>query len=77
VRQRRFVERFTRQLWKKLDEYTTMVVSSNFGLVIRQNPLTQRTPDIAVFSLAKLVERDGYIHSAPELVVEVLSPWPG
>jgi Uma2 family endonuclease len=68
------VERLTRQLWKKLDENTTMVVSSNFGLVIRQNPLTQRTPDIAVFSLAKLVERDGYIHSAPELAVEVLSP---
>ena len=68
------VERLARQLWKQLDERTTMVVSSNFGLVIRQNPLTQRTPDIAVFQLAGLVERDGYIHSAPELAVEVLSP---
>jgi Uma2 family endonuclease len=68
------VERLTRQLWKKLEEATTMVVSSNFGLVIRRSPLTQRTPDIAVFLLARLVEREGYIHSAPELAVEVLSP---
>jgi Uma2 family endonuclease len=66
------VERLTRQLWKQLDE-KTMVVSSNFGLIVRRNPLTQRTPDIAVFSLANLIERDGYIHSVPELAVEVLS----
>ena len=31
-------------------------------------------PDLAVFQVDRIVEKDGYIHSAPELVVEVLSP---
>jgi len=42
--------------------------------VIRLEPLTTRVPDIAVFIRANVVERDGYIHSAPELIVEVLFP---
>jgi Uma2 family endonuclease len=66
------VERLARQLWKMLDETEAIVVSSSFGLVIRTDPMTQRSPDLAVFRLATLVERD--IHSAPELAVEVLSP---
>ncbi len=37
-------------------------------------PLTTRVPDIADFIRKNVVERDGYFHSAPELVVEVLSP---
>jgi Uma2 family endonuclease len=36
--------------------------------------LSTRVPDIAVFIRGNVVEKDGYIHSAPELVVEVLSP---
>jgi Uma2 family endonuclease len=36
--------------------------------------VTTRVPDIAVFIRKNVVEQDGYIHSAPELVVEVLSP---
>ncbi len=47
---------------------------STFGLVIRREPLTTRVPDIALFIRSKVVEQDGYVHSAPELVVEVLSP---
>jgi Uma2 family endonuclease len=31
-------------------------------------------PIFAVFIRSNVVEQDGYIHSAPELVVEVLSP---
>jgi Uma2 family endonuclease len=42
--------------------------------VIRREPLTTRAPDIAVFIRANVIEESGYIHSAPELVVEVLSP---
>jgi Uma2 family endonuclease len=30
-------------------------------------------PDLAVFVASRLVEQDGYIHSAPDLIVEVLS----
>ena len=42
--------------------------------MIRKESLTTRVPDIAVFIRSNVVEHDGYIHSPPELVVEVLSP---
>jgi Uma2 family endonuclease len=47
---------------------------SSFGLVIRRHPLTTREPDLAVFEKATMVEIDGYFHSVPGLLVEVLSP---
>ena len=68
------IKRLTRQLESQLDETKFFVADSDFGLVIRQHPVTQRTPDIAVFVLANMVQLDGYIHSAPELAIEVLSP---
>jgi len=40
--------------------------------VIRKAPLTSRVPDLAVFQASTVIEQDGYIHSAPQLVV--LSP---
>ncbi len=68
------VEKLADLLKAKLDQRTTKVRVSTFGLVIRRDPLTTRVPDIAVFIRSNVVEMDGYIHSAPELVVEVLSP---
>ncbi|HTS47996.1 MAG TPA: Uma2 family endonuclease [Bryobacteraceae bacterium] len=68
------VEQLARRLRAKLDPDLVYVVTSVFGLVIRRDPLTTRVPDLAVFVAAEIVEQDGYIHSAPELVVEVLSP---
>ncbi len=67
------IRQLMRQLDRQLDE-SVLVVDSNFGLVIRQAPVTQRTPDIAVFILSNATIRDGYFHSPPELAVEVLSP---
>ncbi|MBM3776190.1 MAG: Uma2 family endonuclease, partial [Acidobacteria bacterium] len=61
-------------LVQKLDSKTVYVFASVFGLVIRKEPLTCRVPDIAVFRKETIVEQDGYIHSAPQLVIEVLSP---
>jgi len=58
----------------QLDRREVQVVDSSFGLVIRKAPLTSRVPDLAVFLKSTIVEQDGYIHSAPQLVVEVLSP---
>jgi Uma2 family endonuclease len=58
----------------QLNRHEVQVVDSSFGLVICKAPLTSRVPDVAVFRKSTLVERDGYIHSAPQLVVEVLSP---
>ena len=58
----------------QLDRREVQVVDGSFGLVIRKAPLTSRVPDLAVFRKSTIVEQDGYIHSAPQLVVEVLSP---
>lgn len=59
---------------RQLDLKTAEFLSSTFGLVIRKKPLTSRSPDVAVFERATMVEQDGYIHSAPQLIIEVLSP---
>lgn len=59
---------------QQLNLATTEFFASTFGLVIRTEPLTCRSPDIAVFDRSTLVERDGYYHSAPQLAIEVLSP---
>jgi len=69
----RIVEQLARQLREQLDPQAVFVVTSVFGLVIRRDPLTTRVPDLAVFIRKQIVEQEGYIHSAPELVVEVLS----
>jgi len=58
----------------QLDRKLYHVMSTVFGLVIRKDPLTCREPDLAVFLRKNVVIQDGYIHSAPELAVEVLSP---
>jgi len=70
----RIIEELARQLRAQLDPEAVFVVTSVFGLVIRRDPLTTRVPDMAVFIRKNVVEQDGYIHSAPELAVEVLSP---
>jgi Uma2 family endonuclease len=68
------VENLAGLLREKVNRETVQVRVSTFGLVIRREPLTMRVPDIAVFIRSNVVEQDGYIHSAPELAVEVLSP---
>jgi len=70
----RAVEQLARLLRAQVDPEKIYVVTTVFGLVIRQEPLTTRVPDMAMLHASRIVERDGYIHSAPELIVEVLSP---
>src|SRR5579872_1538752 len=50
---------------RQLDSTTAEFFASEFGLVIRQEPLTCRQPDLAVFERAGMIEKDGYVHSAP------------
>ena len=69
----RIVELTRRALEAQLDT-RRYAFATGSGLIIRKAPLTSRIPDLAVFELATLVEQDGYIHSAPQLLVEVLSP---
>ena len=59
---------------QQVDKRVVKAKVSQFGLIIRKQPLTSRVPDLAVFEIATVVEQDGYIHSAPQLAVEVLSP---
>ena len=68
------VENLADLLKATLDRSTVRVLVTIFGLVIRRDPVTTRVPDIGVFIKKNIVEQDGYIHSAPELLVEVLSP---
>ena len=70
----RIIELTRRALEGQLDVARFSLAEGGFGLIIRKSPLTSRVPDLAVFELAALVEQDGYIHSAPQLLVEVLSP---
>jgi Uma2 family endonuclease len=68
------VDRLHRQIDSQVDWETVAVKISQIGLIIRRAPLTSRVPDLAVFYRSTIVEEDGYVHSAPHLVVEVLSP---
>ena len=68
------VHALRRALERQVDPETVYVLDTQFGLIIRRAPLTSRVLDIAVFQKSNLVVLDGYIHSAPALVVEVLSP---
>jgi len=61
-------------LRRQLPKREIWVTDSNIGVVIRQTPITCRVPDLVVIRRSTMVVQDGYIHSAPELVVEVLSP---
>ena len=61
-------------LMGQLDRPEFHVATAQFGLVIRMAPLTVRVPDLAVFEDSKIIERDGYVHSAPQLVAEVILP---
>src|SRR6476619_6563855 len=72
--QMRVLERLVRVFVRQLDEAQCHVFFGSYGLVIRTNPLTCREPDIAVFERSRLVEKDGYYHSPPQLAIEILSP---
>jgi Uma2 family endonuclease len=68
------VDNLHRILGNQLDSKTVRVVDTVFGLVISETPLTCRVPDLAVFRKQNIITKDGYGRSAPELIVEVLSP---
>ena len=70
----RILELVSRLLASQLDEPEYFVATAQFGLVIRKQPLTVRVPDLAVFQKRSIVEQDGFVHSAPQLIAEVLSP---
>jgi Uma2 family endonuclease len=68
------VRRLTRSLDRQLDDTQAVVFGSNLGLMITREPLTCRSPDLVVYSLERMVIQDGLHWSAPDLIIEVLSP---
>jgi Uma2 family endonuclease len=68
------VENLHRLIASQVDWRRVWTVASQFDLIIRLHPLTARVPDLAVFEKGTIIREDGRIHSAPQLVVEVLSP---
>jgi len=68
------VQKLLRSLDRQLDETHYFAFSTAFGLIVRTQPLTARVPDVAVLDRSSVVIKDGYIHSAPQLAIEVLSP---
>jgi Uma2 family endonuclease len=60
-------------LQSQVDVRTVLVLTGSFGLIIRKSPLTARNPDLIAIRKDAVVERDGMLHSAPQLVVEVMS----
>jgi Uma2 family endonuclease len=68
------VGNLTAAFHRQLDRSATRLFGSVFSLVVRRESLTIRAPDIAVFDRSTMVEQDGYVHSAPLLAIEVLSP---
>src|ERR1019366_571702 len=63
-------QRICKALDAQLDAREALALATVFGLVIRKAPLTSRVPDVAVFQMSTMIEQDGYVHSAPQLVVE-------
>jgi Uma2 family endonuclease len=68
------VEALHHALAGQVDRKAVLLLTTQFGLIIRRAPLSSRVPDLAMFRKSNMVVVDGYIHSAPELAVEVLSP---
>ena len=70
----RIIQRLYNRISRQVDEREVEVFIAEFDLIIRRAPLTARVPDLAVFQASTIVERDGRVHSAPQLVAEVRSP---
>jgi tRNA threonylcarbamoyladenosine biosynthesis protein TsaE len=68
------VQRLLIRLSRQLDERRVAILGSNFGLMISRDPLTCRSPDLAVYWREKMEIKDGLYWSAPDLIVEVISP---
>ena len=68
------IRNLRRGMEAQVDERSVTVLVEQFGLVVQRSPLIVRVPDLAIFENASIVEQDGYIHSAPQLAIDVVSP---
>jgi Uma2 family endonuclease len=68
------IQELIQQLIPQLDLKKAKILGSNFGLLITREPLTCRSPDLALYWRERDRVEDGLHHEAPDLIVEVLSP---
>lgn len=68
------IRRLIRRLERQVEEGRVEILGSDFGLMITRDPLTCRSPDLALYWRENIVIQDGLYWSPPDLVVEVLSP---
>ena len=68
------IQRMIRRMDRQIDEKKIAILGSNFGLLIRREPLTCRIPDLALYRRDQMIIQDGLYQSSPGLVVEILSP---
>jgi Uma2 family endonuclease len=68
------IQRLLKRLSDQLPEKQVAILGSNFGLMISREPLTCRSPDLAVYWRDKMIVKDGLYWSPPGLVVEIISP---
>ena len=72
--QAEIIQRLIRRFDRQVDEKRVAKLGSNFGLMITRDPLTCRSPDLALYWRDKIVIEDGLYWSPPDLAIEVLSP---
>jgi Uma2 family endonuclease len=58
----------------QVDSKRVSILGSNFGLMISREPLTCRSPDLALYWRDQMVIKDGLYCSPPDLIVEIISP---
>ncbi|HEV2199226.1 MAG TPA: Uma2 family endonuclease [Bryobacteraceae bacterium] len=68
------IQRLISRMVRQIDEKQIAILGSNFGLLISRDPVTCRIPELALYWRDKMTIRDKLYHSAPGLIVEVLSP---
>ena len=68
------ISRLVNRLALQLSESKALILGSNFGLLISREPLTCRSPDMGIYWRETMVVNDGLNCSAPDLIIEVLSP---
>lgn len=68
------IQRLILGLARQVNEKQVAILGSNFGLMISREPLTCRSPDLALYWRDQMVIQDGLYTSPPGLIVEILTP---
>jgi Uma2 family endonuclease len=69
------IQNLIEALLPRIPHQETKILGSSVSLMIRREPLTCRAPDLLVYWRKNLVrDKDDVLRSAPDLLIEVLSP---